>query len=66
MEYMLIIKKNIFTGYLIPKGWRVMVWLRQLHNDPNNFDDPMCFNPDRWDVSLLSLIYLLVFAIHDN
>ncbi|CAO2832130.1 unnamed protein product [Amaranthus hypochondriacus] len=38
-----------FKGYLIPKGWRVMVWLRQLHNDPNNFDDPMCFNPDRWD-----------------
>ncbi|CAO2816267.1 unnamed protein product [Amaranthus hypochondriacus] len=38
-----------FRGYLIPKGWRVMVWLRQLHNDPNNFDDPMCFNPDRWD-----------------
>ncbi|CAO2832131.1 unnamed protein product [Amaranthus hypochondriacus] len=38
-----------FKGYLIPKGWRVMVWLRQLHNDPNNFDDPMVFNPDRWD-----------------
>ncbi|CAO2832132.1 unnamed protein product [Amaranthus hypochondriacus] len=38
-----------FKGYMIPKGWRVMVWLRQLHNDPTNFDDPMCFNPDRWE-----------------
>ncbi|XP_057523288.1 ent-kaurenoic acid oxidase 1-like isoform X2 [Amaranthus tricolor] len=38
-----------FKGYMIPKDWSVIVWLRQLHNDPTNFEDPMCFNPDRWD-----------------
>ncbi|KNA07956.1 hypothetical protein SOVF_167100, partial [Spinacia oleracea] len=40
-----------FKGYIIPKGWNVIIWLRFLHNDPTNFDDPMNFNPDRWDVA---------------
>ncbi|XP_021768003.1 ent-kaurenoic acid oxidase 2-like isoform X1 [Chenopodium quinoa] len=39
----------VFKGYLIPKGWSVLVWLRNLHNDPTNFKDPMSFNPDRWE-----------------
>uniref|UniRef100_A0A803LUK0 Cytochrome P450 n=1 Tax=Chenopodium quinoa TaxID=63459 RepID=A0A803LUK0_CHEQI len=39
----------VFKGYLIPKGWSVLVWLRNLHNDPTNFEDPLSFNPDRWD-----------------
>ncbi|XAR50095.1 Ent-kaurenoic acid oxidase [Bertholletia excelsa] len=34
-------------GYLIPKGWRVMLWIRYLYTNPENFTDPMCFNPDR-------------------
>ncbi|XP_021855280.2 ent-kaurenoic acid oxidase 2 [Spinacia oleracea] len=38
-----------FQGYIIPKGWSVLVWLRGLHNDPSHFEDPMSFNPDRWD-----------------
>ena len=28
-----------------------MVWLRSLHTDANYYDDPLSFNPDRWDVS---------------
>lgn len=39
------------TGYTIPQGWRVVVWLRSLHTDPEYYEDPMVFNPDRWDVS---------------
>ncbi|KAH9626179.1 hypothetical protein KSS87_001627 [Heliosperma pusillum] len=39
----------IFEGYLIPKGWNVLVWLRFLHIDPLNFEDPLTFNPDRWN-----------------
>ncbi|WVZ56524.1 hypothetical protein U9M48_007040 [Paspalum notatum var. saurae] len=35
--------------YTIPKGWRVVVWLRSLHTDANYYDDPLSFNPDRWD-----------------
>ncbi|WOH10489.1 hypothetical protein DCAR_0729958 [Daucus carota subsp. sativus] len=37
-----------YKGYTIPKGWKVMMWVRYLHTNPENFDDPMCFNPDRW------------------
>ncbi|XP_044487462.1 ent-kaurenoic acid oxidase 1-like [Mangifera indica] len=38
-----------YQGYKIPKNWKVILWLRYLHTDPENFDDPMCFNPDRWN-----------------
>ncbi|KAL3528316.1 hypothetical protein ACH5RR_007638 [Cinchona calisaya] len=38
-----------FKGYKIPKGWKVICWLRYLHTDPKNFEDPLCFNPDRWN-----------------
>ncbi|XP_077211346.1 ent-kaurenoic acid oxidase 1-like [Tasmannia lanceolata] len=38
-----------YRGYRLPKDWRVAVWLRHLHTDPNNFDDPFNFNPDRWN-----------------
>ncbi|KAL6847465.1 hypothetical protein ACP4OV_023318 [Aristida adscensionis] len=38
-----------YGGYTIPKGWKVVVWLRSLHTDPNYYDNPLSFNPDRWD-----------------
>ncbi|XP_052174793.1 ent-kaurenoic acid oxidase 1-like isoform X8 [Diospyros lotus] len=38
-----------YKGYRIPKGWKIIVWNRYLHTDPENYDDPMRFNPDRWD-----------------
>ncbi|KAL0416871.1 UNVERIFIED_CONTAM: Abscisic acid 8'-hydroxylase 3 [Sesamum latifolium] len=38
-----------YKGYIIPKGWKVVCWLRYLHTNPENFEDPMCFNPDRWN-----------------
>ncbi|CAN6585223.1 unnamed protein product [Malus baccata var. baccata] len=38
-----------YQGYRIPKDWRVIVWTRYLHTNSENFDDPMCFNPDRWN-----------------
>lgn len=38
-----------YRGYKIPKNWNVIVWIRYLHTNPENFEDPMCFNPDRWD-----------------
>ncbi|TVU47478.1 hypothetical protein EJB05_07081, partial [Eragrostis curvula] len=38
-----------YRGYTIPKGWRVVVWIRSLHTDPEYYDDPLNFNPDRWD-----------------
>ncbi|XP_047050451.1 ent-kaurenoic acid oxidase-like [Lolium rigidum] len=45
-----VAKKEVeYNGYTIPKGWPVLVWVRSLHTDPNNFQDPLTFNPDRWD-----------------
>lgn len=41
----------IHAGYTIPKGWKVIVWIRSLHVDPAHYDNPLSFNPDRWDVS---------------
>ncbi|CAN0829576.1 Ent-kaurenoic acid oxidase [Linum grandiflorum] len=38
-----------YKGYRFPKNWKVAVWIRYLHTNPENYDDPMCFNPDRWD-----------------
>ncbi|XP_075480692.1 ent-kaurenoic acid oxidase 1-like [Primulina tabacum] len=38
-----------YKGYKIPKGWRVICWVRYIHENPENFEDPRCFNPDRWN-----------------
>ncbi|KAJ9567281.1 hypothetical protein OSB04_003247 [Centaurea solstitialis] len=46
-----------YKGYTIPKGWNVMLWIRYLHTDPENFNDPLSFNPDRWDASITSGTY---------
>ncbi|KAK7266276.1 hypothetical protein RIF29_18918 [Crotalaria pallida] len=37
------------NGYIIPKGWRVLIWQRAVHMDPANFQNPQEFNPSRWD-----------------
>ncbi|CAN6320429.1 unnamed protein product [Urochloa humidicola] len=49
MVYRVAHKDVEYRGYTIPKGWRVVVWLRSLHTDPNYYDDPLSFNPDRWN-----------------
>ncbi|KAL5718373.1 ent-kaurenoic acid monooxygenase [Ranunculus cassubicifolius] len=38
-----------YQGCRIPKGWRIFVWLRYLHTNPENFTDPLSFNPERWN-----------------
>nr|BDU51742.1 cytochrome P450 729A43 [Eriobotrya japonica] len=47
--FRLATKETEYKGYKIPKGWNVILWVRYIHTDPNNFDDPMIFNPDRWN-----------------
>ncbi|CAN4077329.1 unnamed protein product [Withania somnifera] len=37
------------NGYTIPKGWKVLTWIRQIHLDPDNHVNPKEFNPSRWD-----------------
>ncbi|GMY20612.1 cytochrome P450 87A3-like isoform X1 [Fagus crenata] len=36
-------------GYTIPKGWLVMVVPSVLHLNPTTYDDPLAFNPWRWE-----------------
>lgn len=42
------------SGYLIPKGWKVLVWFRSVHFDSEIYPDPREFNPSRWDVSKIA------------
>ncbi|KAJ6880721.1 ent-kaurenoic acid oxidase 1-like isoform X2 [Populus alba x Populus x berolinensis] len=37
------------NGYIIPKGWKVLVWFRTIHLDPEIYPNPKKFNPSRWD-----------------
>lgn len=37
------------SGYTIPKGWKVLVWFRGVHLDPETYVEPKKFDPSRWD-----------------
>ncbi|KAM7277252.1 hypothetical protein ACFE04_019118 [Oxalis oulophora] len=37
------------NGYIVPKGWKVLVWFRSVHNDSEVYPNPREFNPSRWD-----------------
>ncbi|KAJ1409556.1 Cytochrome P450 [Sesbania bispinosa] len=37
------------NGYIIPKGWKVLIWTRAIHMDPKYYPTPEEFNPSRWD-----------------
>ncbi|GAA0166527.1 oxygenase [Lithospermum erythrorhizon] len=36
-------------GYTIPKGWKLLLWFRSVHLDPEIYPSPKEFNPSRWD-----------------
>ncbi|XP_002526524.2 ent-kaurenoic acid oxidase 2 [Ricinus communis] len=43
-------KTNVnISGYVIPKGWKILVWFRSVHLDPEIYPNPREFNPSRWD-----------------
>lgn len=42
----------IDADYIIPKGWKVQVWYRNVHMDQEVYSDPKEFNPSRWNVSI--------------
>ncbi|XP_004510263.1 beta-amyrin 11-oxidase-like [Cicer arietinum] len=37
------------NGYLIPKGWKVLIWARAIHMSDEYYPNPQEFNPSRWD-----------------
>ncbi|KAI4320222.1 hypothetical protein MLD38_033727 [Melastoma candidum] len=36
------------NGYIILKGWKVLLWFRSIHLDPEIYPDPKRFDPSRW------------------
>ncbi|OAY39159.1 abscisic acid 8'-hydroxylase 4 isoform X2 [Manihot esculenta] len=40
-----------YKGYLIPKGWKVMPLLRNIHHNSEFFPHPHIFDPSRFEVS---------------
>lgn len=44
-------------GYTIPKGWRVFASFRAVHLDHDHFKDARTFNPWRWQVNFLLLLF---------
>ncbi|KAG6511493.1 ent-kaurenoic acid oxidase 1-like [Zingiber officinale] len=42
--------KDIYlNAYLIPKGWKIQLWYRNVNLDPQSYPEPKKFNPSRWD-----------------
>ncbi|KAF5480146.1 hypothetical protein F2P56_000913 [Juglans regia] len=51
------------NGFVIPKGWRIYVYTREINYDPFLYPEPFTFNPWRWlDKSLESQGYFFIFG----
>jgi brassinosteroid-6-oxidase 2 len=46
---------------VIPKGWRIYVYTREINYDPYLYPDPLSFNPWRWLVSDYEIIIIILF-----
>ena len=51
--YVLLI--DYCSGYLIPKGWKVMPLFRNIHHNPELFAAPHSFDPSRFEVGYIYL-----------
>ncbi|XP_059655033.1 cytochrome P450 85A1-like [Cornus florida] len=51
------------NGFVIPKGWKIYVYTREINYDPFLYPEPLTFNPWRWlDKSLESNNYCFLFG----
>ncbi|XP_057769848.1 cytochrome P450 85A1-like [Salvia miltiorrhiza] len=51
------------NGYVIPKGWRIYVYTREVNYDPCLYPDPLTFNPWRWlEKGLENQHHFLIFG----
>lgn len=51
------------NGYVIPKGWRIYVYTREINYDPFLYPEPMVFNPWRWmETNLESHPHFMLFG----
>ncbi|KAK9277140.1 hypothetical protein L1049_006679 [Liquidambar formosana] len=50
-------------GFVIPEGWKIYVYTREINYDPFLYPEPLTFNPWRWlDKSLESHNYCFLFG----
>ncbi|KAL5988138.1 Cytochrome P450 85A [Asimina triloba] len=51
-------------GFVIPKGWKIYVYTREINYDPFLYPDPLTFNPWRWldAKSLETKQYFMMFG----
>ncbi|WOK99685.1 Cytochrome P450 [Canna indica] len=50
-------------GFVIPKGWRIYVYTREINYDPAMYPEPLTFNPWRWlDKNLESHQHFMLFG----
>lgn len=54
------------AGYTIPAGWVVMISPMSVHLNPDIFEDPLTFNPWRWQVITAKCLININYAIHLN
>lgn len=57
-------EKRKFVGYTIPKGWKILVWNRGVHMDPEIYLNPKEFEPSRWEVSMIINIEVFFFLFY--
>ncbi|GFZ10932.1 brassinosteroid-6-oxidase 2 [Actinidia rufa] len=51
------------NGFVIPRGWRIYVYTREINYDPILYPEPLKFNPWRWlDKSMESHNYCFLFG----
>ncbi|KAL8550225.1 hypothetical protein ACS0TY_008883 [Phlomoides rotata] len=52
------------NGFIVPRGWRIYVYTREINYDPILYPEPLKFNPWRWmdDKNLESHNYCLLFG----
>ncbi|KAL3644595.1 hypothetical protein CASFOL_009775 [Castilleja foliolosa] len=51
------------NGFLVPRGWRIYVYTREINYDPILYQEPLKFNPWRWlDNKLESHNYCFLFG----
>uniref|UniRef100_A0A2P2IZ72 Uncharacterized protein MANES_02G058500 n=1 Tax=Rhizophora mucronata TaxID=61149 RepID=A0A2P2IZ72_RHIMU len=58
-------KEIELNGYVIPEGWRIYVYTREINYDPYLYPEPLSFNPWRWlekEKGLESQSYLFIFG----
>jgi len=46
----------VWTDYTLPAGW-LFFGIPQVHFDEEKYDDPLTFNPWRWQVTLINQEY---------